>query len=291
MAASDAWQYRANCRVPTGCELPSGTFRYAAIVEYDGSEYCGWQRQSHCEGVQSVVEQALSAVANESLAAVCAGRTDTGVHATYQVIHFDSTALRSPRNWVLGSNANMPRGVRLHWAGQMAADFHARYCALTRTYRYLVLSSTLQPALFRQGITWESGSLSVSAMKQAVEPLIGKYDYSAFRAAGCQAGTPWRTVHYVDIFRVNDFVVFEICANAFLLHMVRNIVGSLLTIGREQQPASWLGQLLREGDRTRAAMTAPASGLYLVGVTYPAQFGLPTFKPGPGFIGRDLRGC
>jgi tRNA pseudouridine38-40 synthase len=276
--------------VPEGEALPDGTFRYAAVVEYDGSEYCGWQRQPHCEGVQSVVERALSAVANEPVTVACAGRTDTGVHATNQVIHFDSTAIRRPRNWVLGSNANLPPGVRLHWAGQMTADFHARFSALTRTYRYLVLNSSTQPALLRKGLTWERSSLSVTAMKQAVSPLVGRHDFSAFRAAGCQSATPWRKIHYFDIYRVNDFVVFEICANAFLLHMVRNIMGTLLVIGREEQDVNWLGQLLVDADRTKAAMTAPASGLYLVGVAYPDKYNLPTFKPGPSFIGCDWRG-
>ncbi|RLA54706.1 MAG: tRNA pseudouridine(38-40) synthase TruA [Gammaproteobacteria bacterium] len=288
MAVAQDWQYRVNYLVPEGRKLPSGIFRYAAAIEYDGSDYCGWQRQRHCTGVQEVVEKALSAVADEPVKVACAGRTDTGVHATAQIIHFDSRAMRSSRNWMLGSNANMPRNVRCHWAEKMPDNFHARFSAHSRTYRYLVLNTSSRPALLRQGLAWEGANISLPAMNEAVAALIGEHDFSSFRGAGCQSATPWRSIHYIDIFRLNDIVVFEIRANAFLLHMVRNIMGALLAVGRGEHSPQWLGQLLALRDRSKAGVTAPAQGLYLVRVAYPSEFAIPVFKPGPCFVGRDL---
>lgn len=283
------WRYRANCLVPEGEQLPSGTLRYAARIEYDGSAYCGWQRQPHCQSVQALVEKALSTVAAEPITVACAGRTDSGVHATHQVIHFDSVAERTSRNWVLGANANLPRDIRCHWAAPVPADFHARFSARSRTYRYVVANRQSPPALGRLALTWESKRLSVPAMKRGARYLKGEQDFSAFRAAGCQSQSPWRFIHYVDIFRVGELVVFEVCANAFLLHMVRNIVGVLLAVGRGERPAEWVGEVLVTRDRRCAAATAPASGLYLVAVEYPAKFELPETKPGPFFISRKLR--
>lgn len=289
MVDKQPWQYSTNCRMPEGEKLPSGIFRYAAAIEYDGSEYCGWQRQPHCTSVQSQVEKALSSVANEPIIVACAGRTDTGVHATTQIIHFDSQAVRGPSNWVKGSNANMPRDIRCHWAGQMSEGFHARFSAVSRTYRYAVLNTPRQPALLKDNVTWERRPLSLSAMQQAAGALIGEHDFSSFRAAHCHSMTPWRHIYYLDIFSVNDMIVFEICANAFLLHMVRNIVGALLTVGRQEQAPDWLADILLLRDRKKAPMTAPANGLYLVGVGYPPQFGLPQFNAGPCFVGRELK--
>ena len=288
MVEKQSWQYRTNCRVPEGDKLPSGIFRYAAAIEYDGTNFCGWQRQPHCNSVQYTVEKALSSVADEAITVACAGRTDTGVHASTQIIHFDSHAIRSPRNWVLGCNANMSEDVRCHWAGQISEAFHARFSALSRTYRYLVLDVPMQPALLRHGITWERKELSLAAMTQAVKPLIGEHDFSSFRGARCHSTTPWRSVHYIDIFRENNVIVFEICANAFLLHMVRNIMGALLVVGRGEREPGWIADLLSLRDRTKSPMTAPAAGLYLVGVEYPQQFEIPPFKAGPCLVGREL---
>lgn len=289
MVNTKPWQYRANCRMPEGEQLPSGIFRYAAAIEYDGSDYCGWQRQPHCRSVQSVVETALSSVANEPIMVACAGRTDTGVHATKQIIHFDSQAVRSADNWVKGSNANMPGDIRCLWAGQISENFHARFSAVSRTYRYAVLNTPRRSALLRENLAWESRPLSVSAMQKAVPALVGEQDFSSFRAANCQSTTARRRIYYVDIFTVNDIIVFEICANAFLLHMVRNIVGALLTVGRGEQAPEWLAEILSLRDRTRAPMTAPAAGLYLVRVGYPPQFEIPEFNAGPCFVGRQLK--
>lgn len=284
------WRYRRNCQVPEGKSLPPGIFRYAAGIEYDGSGYCGWQRQHHCIGVQQVLEAALSSVAAESLTVGCAGRTDTGVHATAQVIHFDTMAIRSPDNWLRGCNANLSRDVRCLWVREVPAGFHARFGALARTYRYIVLNTQSRPALLRQHLTWEKQKLSIAAMREAAAVLQGEQDFSSFRAAGCQSSTSWRQVFYIDIFPVNDMVVFEICANAFLLHMVRNIVGALLCVGRGEQPPVWLAELLAARDRSRAPATAPATGLYLVAVDYPSAFHLPECKPGPSFVARDFGG-
>ena len=285
MAKSD-WQYRANCLMPEGLKLPPGIFRYGAAVEYDGSDYCGWQRQRHCTSVQGTVENALSIVANEPVVVACAGRTDAGVHGTNQIIHFDSRAIRSPRNWIRGCNANLPGSVRLHWAGQVSDDFHARFRARSRTYRYVVLNSPLQPALMRHNLAWERKPLSVPAMKQAAAALCGKHDFTSFRAAGCQSKTAWREMRYIDIFKVNEMVVFEFCATAFLLHMVRNIVGSLLTVGLEERGPEWIARLLDMKDRSKASKTAAAAGLYLVAIEYPSRFDMPGFEPGPHFVGR-----
>lgn len=290
MNREESWQYRRNCRMPEGESLPPGIFRYAAGIEYDGSGYCGWQRQHHCASVQQQLEGALSSVAAESVTVSCAGRTDTGVHATAQVIHFDTVARRSEDNWLRGCNANLPRDVRCLWVRKVSAGFHARFGALARTYRYIVLNTKSRPALLRRNLTWEKQSLSIPAMCEAAAFLPGEQDFSSFRAAGCQSSTSRRDVFYMDIFRVNEMVVFEICANAFLLHMVRNIVGALLCVGRGERPPSWLGELLAAHDRTQAPATAPASGLYLVGVDYPAAFDLPVPKPGPSFVGRGFGG-
>ncbi len=288
MTASQPWQYRTNCRMPEAETLPSGIFRYAAAIEYDGSNYCGWQRQPHCSSVQSAVEKALSVIANEPVVVVCAGRTDTGVHATNQIVHFDSHAIRSAHNWVLGSNANLPDDVRCQWAGKIQAGFHARFSAQSRTYRYVILNTPRQSALMKDALTWEGTHLSVADMNKAVTALIGEHDFSAFRAARCHSTTPWRCIYYIDIFRINDMIVFEICANAFLLHMVRNIVGALMVVGRKQQDPAWIAQLLAQRDRTKAPKTAPAMGLYLVSVGYPAKFGIPKLGAGPSFVGREL---
>lgn len=288
MPEQQPWRYRSNCRMPEGEKLPSGIFRYAAAIEYDGSGYCGWQRQAHCSSVQAVVEQALSGVANETITVACAGRTDAGVHGTTQIIHFDSRAVRGPRNWIKGCNANMPRDIRCHWAANMSERFHARFSALSRTYRYVVLNTPRQPALLRDNINWHARPLSISAMQLAAEALIGEHDFSSFRGARCQSATAQRKVYYIDIFTIDDMIVFEICANAFLLHMVRNIIGALLVIGRKEHKPEWLGELLSLRDRTKAPMTASAAGLYLVAVGYPEHFAIPEFKAGPCFVGRAL---
>lgn len=255
--------------------------RWAAVVEYDGSAYNGWQRQKHSMTVQQKVEQALSRVANEPVTLVCAGRTDSGVHATNQVIHFDSVAERQPRNWLLGVNANLPADIRLRWVGPVAVDFSARFSALKRTYRYIICNSVHPPALFQRNVTWVADPLDDAAMHRAGQQLLGERDFSSFRAAGCQSNTPFRCVERLEVRRAGELVVVEICANAFLHHMVRNIVGALLAVGRGMHSEPWLGELLECRDRTLAPPTAPANGLYLVGVEYPPASGVAALPFGP----------
>lgn len=261
----------------------------AAVVEYDGSVFCGWQRQRHCQSVQQQVEAALSMVAAEPVSVGCAGRTDTGVHGTNQVIHFDTLAQRKPRNWILGANANLPDTVRLHWVQQMPPSFHARFSAIARTYRYVIYNHPYRPALFNQGLTWERRSLQVERMRQAAACLPGEQDFSSFQAAGCQSNTPYRNVHYIEAWRKGDLVIVEIRANAFLHHMVRNIAGALIAVGCGERDPQWVAELLAARDRTQGEVTAPASGLYLVAVSYPEEFAIPRFPPGPYFVAEDLK--
>ena len=264
--------------------LPAGVKRIAAAVEYDGSAFCGWQRQRHSPSVQASVEAALSRVANESISVVCAGRTDTGVHGTNQIVHFDTAAKRHNRNWLLGGNANLPYGIRLHWVAEQTADFHARFSATARTYRYLISNQAQRSALFYHGLSWEKRPLNAPDMHRAIQHLIGEHDFSSFRAAGCQSNSPNRNIHRARVWRQADLVIVEITANAFLHHMVRNIVGALLCIGRRDRSKDWLKELLLLRDRTKAPPTAPPNGLYLVRVNYPDCFDVPLFVPGPQFI-------
>ncbi|MBQ0718827.1 MAG: tRNA pseudouridine(38-40) synthase TruA [Gammaproteobacteria bacterium] len=283
MPVDNNWNYLPNCKVPEGEKLPSGTLRYGAVVEYEGSGFCGWQRQPHCVAVQQEVEKALSSVAAQALRVSCAGRTDAGVHAWHQVIHFDTTAQRAPRNWMLGANANLPASVRLHWVENMPAQFHARFSAVSRTYRYLILNRPVKAAVMHSGLSWCRQPLSVQPMAEAAQALLGEQDFSAFRGAGCQSNTPMRNVKSIEVFQQGDIIAIEICANAFLLHMVRNIAGALMAVGRGQQKVDWLGKLLAGRDRTQAAATAPSAGLYLIDVGYPEQYAMPYRQP-PAYL-------
>ncbi len=289
MPETESWSYQRNCLIPPDTELPKGMNRIAAVVEYDGSVFCGWQRQRHCDSVQRHVEGALSSVAAENISVVCAGRTDTGVHGTNQVIHFDTVAERKPRNWILGANANLPDTVRLHWARQMPPSFHARFSATARTYRYIIANGAYRPALFNKGLSWERRPLCAERMQTGAACLPGEQDFSSFRAAGCQSNTPYRNIHYVEVWRSGDLVVVEIRANAFLHHMVRNIAGALIAVGCGAREPQWIKELLIARDRTMGAVTAPANGLYLVAVDYPDGFELPGFDPGPYFVSEPLK--
>ena len=192
--------------------LPAGVKRIAAAVEYDGSAFCGWQRQRHSPSVQASVEAALSRVANESISVVCAGRTDTGVHGTNQIVHFDTVAKRHNRNWLLGGNANLPYGIRLHWVAEQTAGFHARFSATARTYRYLISNQAQRSALFYHGLSWEKRPLNALDMHRAIQHLIGEHDFSSFRAAGCQSNSPNRNIHRARVWRQADLVIVEITA-------------------------------------------------------------------------------
>jgi len=278
------WNYIPNCRIPENQTLPEGVIRYAAIVSYDGSEFCGFQRQKHSPSVQVVLEKALSYVADESVTVGCAGRTDTAVHASYQVVHFDCTAKRDGRNWVMGANSKLPDSVALVWAGLVGCDFHARFSALSRTYRYVMVAQETRPAILSTGVTWVKYPLRGDLMETACQFLLGEQDFSAFRGAGCQSLSPFRNVEKATVYESSNLLVFEITANAFLLHMVRNIVGSLMEVGLSRRPASWIKELLDGGDRCKSAATAPPNGLYLVDVTYPDIAEIPELPKGPLFL-------
>jgi tRNA pseudouridine38-40 synthase len=249
--------------------------RIALGIEYDGTDFFGWQRLRHGNSIQSVVESALSFVADESIEVVCAGRTDAGVHAVCQVVHFDTQAQRSERGWTLGANSRLPASIAVRWAKPVVGDFHARFGAHGRRYRYRILNRPVRPALQARYVTWERRPLDAPVMHQAAQALIGEHDFSAFRTVACQARTPTRCVRAISVARDREDVVIDIQANAFLHHMVRNIVGSLLPIGRGDEPPAWIAQLLAGRDRALAGPTAPASGLTFLGPLFPSDCGLP----------------
>lgn len=249
--------------------------RLALGIEYDGSAYCGWQTQSHAPSVQDAVEDALSVVADHRVRVTCAGRTDSGVHATSQVVHFDTEAVRKVRSWTLGANANLPDDITIMWARAVEETFHARFKAVARQYRYVILNQSVRPALLKHRVNWEHNPLDVQSMAEAAACLRGEHDFSSFRAVACQARHPVRTVHSLTITRSGDFAYIDIVANGFLHHMVRAIAGTLMAVGRGERPASWVREVLEARDRTSGGVTAPASGLYLVGVRYPESFNLP----------------
>ena len=249
--------------------------RIAIGIEYDGTAYNGWQRQKSGTGVQSLVENAISSVANEAVEVVCAGRTDTGVHAIGQVVHFDTRIKRAERGWLLGTNSNLPDDVNAHWVRNVSDEFHARYSATSRTYRYLILNRLTRSALYRHRAWWVHQSLDELAMQEGAALLVGKHDFSAFRSAGCQASTPVRTIESIRIVRQGDWITIDITANAFLQHMVRNITGLLVAIGNGGEAPDWAARVLESRDRTTGGVAAAAHGLTLVSVDYPAAFELP----------------
>ena len=260
--------------------------RVAARIEYHGGHYHGWQAQPHLSvpTVQEALEAALQEIAGESVRTTCAGRTDTGVHGFAQVVHFDDPVGRSLKAWVMGTNRHLPADIRVHWAQEVGEAFHARFSATARRYRYIICNTSTRPALLHNLVTWYRHALDVELMNDAAETLLGEHDFSAFRAASCQASSPNRCVTACAVSRQGDYVVVDITANAFLHHMVRNIVGSLLAVGSQSASVEWFEMVLRSRDRTQAADTAPAEGLYLVSVGYPAAFGLPETPDGPTLL-------
>lgn len=245
-------------------------------VEYDGSKFCGWQRQmAAVRTVQACVEKALSRVADSQVKVYCAGRTDAGVHASGQVIHIDTPARRSMRSWILGANTNLPSDVSVVWAQDVDEDFHARFTATSRTYQYVICNRPARPGLWASRVSFIYRPLDCVRMLHTAQCLVGKHDFSSFRAAGCQAQDPVRAVRRIDVRRAGDFVIITIEANAFLQHMVRNIVGTLLPIGDGSKSSRWFRHVLDARDRTVAGITASPNGLYLVAVGYPDRFGLP----------------
>ncbi|RUQ34027.1 MAG: tRNA pseudouridine(38-40) synthase TruA [Candidatus Competibacteraceae bacterium] len=259
--------------------------RVALGVQYDGAGFRGWQaQQPGVRTVQTTLEQALAKVAAHPIRLICAGRTDAGVHGVGQVAHFDTTAIRSARAWVLGGNAHLPDDLSLNWACEVPDDFHARFSALARRYRYLILNQPQRSALWQGRATWHYRPLDAERMHQAGQALLGEHDFSSFRAAECQARHPIRELRELTVQRRGNGLVLEVEANAFLHHMVRNIAGVLMAIGSGEQPIAWAQQVLERRDRTQASVTAPAAGLYLLAVRYPEQFELPAMtKAAPGF--------
>jgi tRNA pseudouridine38-40 synthase len=254
--------------------------RYALGLEYDGSGFMGWQVQAHGPSVQACVEQAAAAVADHKVQVYCCGRTDTGVHAICQVAHFDTTAERPDRSWVLGINSHLPSSIVALWIRRVDEDFHARFSAYSRTYQYRILNRWVRPALAAGKYSWCRRPLDAARMHVAAQALVGEHDFSSFRAAGCQATHAVRTIQHVSVCRMGDNVLFNVTANGFLYHMVRNIVGSLVEVGAGEQPVEWLAGILSAQDRTRAAPTAAGDGLYFMGARYPEQYGLPAIESG-----------
>ncbi len=243
-------------------------------IEYDGSAFSGWQWQTGQRTIQAVVEAALSKVANAPISVVCAGRTDAGVHALEQVVHFETAADRGLNAWIMGGNTHLPEDVRIIWCKEAVRDFHARYSAIARFYRYIILNRGMKSALLRKQATWCYYPLDAYKMHQAAQFLIGDHDFSSFRAQGCQSKSPRRMMHFIDVYREGEKVIMDISANAFLHHMVRNIAGVLMEIGMGKRPVDWTRQLLEIKDREQGGITASPYGLYLGAVYYPEQYGL-----------------
>lgn len=243
-------------------------------IEYDGSEYSGWQWQVNRRSVQAVLEAALSKIADHPVTVICAGRTDAGVHAFEQVVHFDTEAPRELHSWVLGGNSYLPDDVRILWAKPAQDDFHARYSAIARYYRYIILNRPVKSALSPRQTTWCYPSLDADEMHRAAQYLLGNHDFSSFRAQGCQSKSPFRVVYFIDVVRDGDQIFIDLSANAFLHHMVRNIAGVLIAIGAGKQPVTWTQELLEVKSRKLGGITAPPDGLYFAGVFYPERYGV-----------------
>jgi len=249
--------------------------RIAAGVEYDGSEFAGWQYQNGQRTVQDCLQTALSSIANHPVSVITAGRTDAGVHAACQVVHFDVDADRKPYQWLRGTNTLLPDDISLLWLKETAEDFHARFTAINRSYRYIVLNRPTSPALYHGKVGWDRRSLDDDIMRAACAPLIGVHDFSSFRASGCQAKSPVRNLERISIGRFANWIWFDMVANAFLQHMVRNIVGTLIAVGAGERSVQWPEEVLRARDRRLAGVTAPPDGLYLTSISYPERYRLP----------------
>lgn len=279
--------YKRNCEIVVGSELqfPEGMHRIVLGIEYAGYGFHGFQSQPHDpQTVQEGLEKALSAIANEPIKLVCAGRTDAGVHATNQVVHFDTMAKRIDRAWLRGANTQLPDGIAIRWVKHVTPDFHSRFSARSRTYRYVIYNTQTPSALLKRYVTWDRRTLDVALMVQASRSLLGEHDFSAFRAIQCQANNPVRHMKRIDISQQKDFIVIEVEATAFLYHMVRNIVGVLSSIAAGEKPVTWAAEVLESRDRQQGGVTAPADGLYLVSVDYDNNYNLPVRDKGPYFL-------
>jgi len=252
--------------------------RIALGIEYQGTHYFGWQRQVSGPTVQSVIEAAITKVANHSVSTYCAGRTDSGVHAFEQVVHFDTFAKRSMDSWLLGINSYLPSDICVRWVVEVSGDFHARFSALKRHYQYVIANTHIQPGLFCQHATWCYRPLDIQLMQEAAQYLIGEHDFSSYRALRCQAHSPVRTIYQLYVEQHNQYVAINVSANGFLHHMVRNIAGVLMAVGAARHKPVWAKHILEARDRTQGGMTADAKGLYFIGVDYSSEFLLPQHK-------------
>ncbi|MBL4260043.1 tRNA pseudouridine(38-40) synthase TruA [Vibrio fluvialis] len=262
--------------------------RIALGIEYDGTQYYGWQRQREVKSVQEELEKALTVIANHPVEVQCAGRTDAGVHGTGQVVHFDTTATRKIVAWSMGANANLPKNIAVRWAKEVPDEFHARFSATARRYRYVIYNHMFRPGIMSSGVSHYHGELDVERMHRAGQFLLGENDFTSFRAVHCQSRSPWRNIMHLNVTRHERYIVIDIKANAFVHHMVRNITGSLIAVGRGEQEPEWIQWLLEAKDRRLAGATAKAEGLYLVDVDYPEVFDLPKAPLGPLFLPENL---
>ena len=259
--------------------------KVALVVEYDGAAYKGWQAQKFdVATVQECLEVALSKIANHPVTVICAGRTDAGVHASAQVVHFETDSHRPLRAWTLGVNTHLPPDISVKAAAYVADGFHARFSAVSRRYRYVIYQSEYRPAVMGKGVTWTYKELDIKAMQAACQYFKGTHDFTSFRAVGCQAKSPVRTILNFSVDHFGQYIVLDVRANAFLHHMIRNFAGVLMTIGAGEQPVEWAKQVLEAKDRAQGGITAPPFGLYLVDAEYPEEFGVPKPPLGPHFL-------
>lgn len=263
--------------------------RIALGIEYDGSQYHGWQAQTGLHTVQQVLERAVSKVADVPVSIVCAGRTDTAVHALAQVVHFDFDKERAMRSWIYGANAHLPKDVCVGWAKEVPDDFHARFSALSRSYRYVIYNSPIRPALFHTKVSWQYRQLDENLMHEAAQFLMGEHDFTSFRSVECQSKSALRNITFISVRRQNNMIIMDVTANAFLHHMVRNIAGVLISIGSGKNRISFAQEVLQAKDRRLGAETAPPYGLYLVDVVYPQEFAIPKTTSGLLFLGEPTK--
>lgn len=270
----------------TAEEAQLGMFRIALGVEYKGSNYHGFQLQAAgTPSIQGHLEEALQHInAGQAVRLSCAGRTDAMVHACAQVVHFDTPVVRPMRAWVMGANRFLPKDISVVWAQVMPQDFHSRFSAMARRYRYVIYSDEVRPAHLSEEVTWTYQSLDVEKMRAAARCLVGTHDFNALRAAGCQAQSPVRTIHHLELLEFGKLIIIDVRANAFLHHMVRNIAGVLMMVGAGERPVEWVQQVLASCDRKAGGVTAAPHGLYMVQVEYPERFKLPERYLGPHFL-------
>ena len=276
-----------NQRVPAVAPwVAAGQFRIALGVEYKGSNYHGFQLQeAGTPSIQGQLEEALQKInAGLPVRLSCAGRTDAMVHACGQVVHFDTSIERSMRAWMMGANRYLPKDISVVWAQAMPQDFHSRFSAVARRYRYVIYSDAVRPAHLAEEITWTHRALDIEKMRAAARCLVGTHDFNALRAAGCQAHSPVRTIYHLRLLTFGKLIIIDVRANAFLHHMVRNIAGVLMMVGAGDRPIEWVQEVLSSCDRKAAGVTAPPHGLYMVQVEYPEQFTLPERYLGPHFL-------